>query len=118
MPEGFDPSQFGGSFDPGNMPEGFDPSQFGNRPGRGGQNGGQQSGEQKSGEQQSGEQKSGEQKSGEQQPGGQGADSRPKQGSFPAASGTGQSSTEAYILLGISALLLLIGLGFALRFRR
>ena len=44
---------------------------------------------------------------------------QPGGGSFPGMSGAPQQdNTAAYILLGVSALVLLLGLGFALKFKR
>jgi hypothetical protein len=45
--------------------------------------------------------------------------SRPQMGDFPSMNGsTSQNNTTAYILLGISGLFLLLGLGFAFKFKR
>ena len=129
MPDGFDPSQFGGNppdgFDPsqfgGNPPDGFDPSQFGGRTQESGtkpdkQNGTtgtDSSGMQTTAGTQSGQERqtTANQQSSRPQPGG---------GSFPGMGGGASQNdrTAAYILLGVSALVLLLGICFAAKFRR
>ena len=106
MPEGFDPSQmFGGEmpsgFDPDNMPEGNFPGGFG-----------------KSNDSDTNENSSqpaaddGQDKSSSKS-------SRPQMGNFsPMGSEPDKSNETQYILLGISGIVLLAGLAFALIFKR
>ena len=105
MPSDFDPENmpdFGGrpeNFDPENMPEGFSP--FGGR---------DNTGEDKNGS-------SGDAAQSKEKASGNG--NRPDMGSFSPMNGASQrDDTTAYILLGVSALVLLFGIGFALKFRR
>ena len=130
MPDGFDPSQMPGG---GNMPEGFDPSQFGDgnmpdgftRP-----NGSSQ----KSGDttQTTAVSGSSGKSGGTSQTGAvskpdsdsktttavSGSSSRPQMGGFSGMSGQNTDHTVHYILLGVSALILVIGLGVAAKFKR
>ncbi|MBR5178630.1 MAG: CotH kinase family protein [Lachnospiraceae bacterium] len=106
MPEGFDPSQFGGNMPNGSVPDGFDPSQFGGSMPEGfdsSQFGGERPSSGKTG--------SSDRSSSDRSSFGQ--------NSFSGFSGTaaGDESTE-YILLGASAGILLIGLLFAILFKR
>lgn len=128
MPEGFDPSQFGGngqgSFG-GNMPEGFDPSQFG------GNGQGNNSSERPSTDKSTDEQASSDSaeapntESGRPSSGKTGSDrsssdkSGFNMGSFSGFSGS-SSNNEAtqYILLGVSAAILLVGVLVAALFKR
>ena len=118
-PEGFDPDNMPEGFDPGNMPGGFGggnaPEDFdsGNMPG--GWQDVDSSADDAPVDQASDGQaekpagKADSANSGRPQPG----------GGFPGMTGsTPQDNTTAYILLGVSALVLLIGLGFAIRFKR
>ena len=128
MPEGFDPSQFGGNmpegFDPsqfgGNMPEGFDSSQFG---------GGKQRPD-KAESEISDQSNPSDVNDGTDNTTGKDASESAKSssdkgrsgfssGSFPSMSGTGQNSESTqYILLGVSAAILALGILFAALFKR
>lgn len=130
MPDGFDPSQMpGGGFGGGNMPEGFDPSQFGggNMPdgftspnGRSDEarasddNAGTASSEQT--ETAETTEKPSETKAPDKSGDRSGS---PQMGSFPQMNGgsRGNDST-GLILLGVSALCLILGIVFAAVFKR
>lgn len=116
MPSDFDPSQmFGGEmpegFDPGNMPDGNFPGGFGK--------------DKKSGSSDESEESSTEAASSENtkekttSQTGTSKNSRPQMRDFsPNGSSSDKSNETQYILLGISGLVLLAGLIFALKFRR
>ena len=111
MPEGFEPGNMPEDFDPNNMPEDFDPS---NMPGgfSGKKDGSDENADAQpdSGQNEKPADQDGQKQSSRPQPGG---------GGFPGMSGTAQTDhTTDYILLGVSALVLLIGLGFAVKFKR
>lgn len=121
MPQGFDPNNMPGGagngqppqgFDPDNMPEGFEP---GNMPEN-------VSGSQDDGSGDAAEDAAApaEQPEKPAQKAGSTNGSRPQPGgSFPGMSGNAQTDhTTDYILVGISVLVLLTGLGFALKFKR
>ncbi|MBQ5339043.1 MAG: CotH kinase family protein [Oscillospiraceae bacterium] len=148
MPEGFDPGNMPEGFDPGNMPEGFDPENmpedfsFGNMPegfdpenmpsdfANGNPKEGADTNELPEGNQadrqseNDGSDHQPEKPASDEQsadPSGQAErseQSRPQFGSFPDMNAAPQNQTTAYILLGVSALVLLLGLGFALKFKR
>ncbi|MBQ3842473.1 MAG: CotH kinase family protein [Ruminiclostridium sp.] len=104
MPEGFDPSKMSG----GEMPEGFDPSKMfgGGMPGGSGDSTGATETDTQSGNAAPSD------KTGS-------SDSRPQMNNFPQMSGFGsKSDTMAYILLGGSALFLLLGIIFAAVFKK
>ena len=133
MPEGFDPTQMPEGFDRTQMPEGFDPTQIPSGQMPGGFDGqrpqipGQDSAQSESSEQTSGE-------SSEHTSGGAadrtsravpdkadttGKSSRPSMGSFSGMSGAKKDdNATAYILTGISALVLLCGLVAAKLYKR
>ena len=131
MPDGFDPSQFGGS-----MPDGFDPSQFGgSMPGNfdSSQFGGNGSKDTETTEDAgttdtTGDSGSAEKGSKTERPSsgktGSGDRSSSDRSSFSSSSfsgfsGSGQSSDSTeYILLGVSAVILLAGVIFAALFKR
>ncbi|MBP0966644.1 MAG: CotH kinase family protein, partial [Oscillospiraceae bacterium] len=120
MPEGFDPGNMPEGFDPGNMPEGFDPGNMpedfdpGNMPG--GFSGKKDSDEANADSQSDSAQN---EKPAGQDGNAQGSRPQPGGSGFPGMSGTAQTDhTTDYILLGVSALVLLVGLGFALKFKR
>ena len=113
-PEGFDPENMPDGFTPGDMPGGFSPN--------GGYEDENEDGEdiseteEKSSEEVS---DSAEQEENFERPGKPGGENRPSPGNFsPMDGGAETDYTTAYILLGISALILLFGIGFALKFRR
>ena len=118
MPDDFDSSQFGGNmpngFDPNNMPDDFDPSQFGgNMPDSKNDNSSENSETEEISTDSGSEEKTNgnferPEKSGE----------RPQMNDFPMNGSSQQDNTTEYILLGISALVLLLGLGFAFKFKR
>lgn len=124
MPEGFDPDNMPEDFDPDNMPDGAQP--FGDNAKTGDEDA-DSSGTEKVTEAEKDTEKeektspaadeSSNNASGkENRPGG---GERPDMGSFSPMNGASQrSSTVAYVLLGVSALVLLLGLGFALKFKR
>ena len=109
-PQDFDPGNIPDGFDPGNMPEGFSP--FGNTENPSADD----TEEEKASE--SEEAVSSDNGSGAAQgkmPGGE----LPDMNRFTNMNGAEQrDNTTAYILLGTSALVLLLGLGFALKFKR
>ena len=111
MPEDFDPSMFGGQ-----MPEGFDPSMFGGeRPE--GFDGKQPDSSASSGK--DGNDSSETAPAAEEGKSDSGQSSRPSRSDFPNMGGSTQSnSAEQYILLGVSSLILLLGVLFAAKFRR
>ena len=131
MPEGFDPGNMPGGFSGGDMPEGFDP---GNMPG--GFGGGEMpqdfnpdnmpqgfSGDRDDGSADAAKEDAAsadpQEKPAEKADSAGGQRPQPGGGSFPGMSGAPQQdNTAAYILLGVSALVLLLGLGFALKFKR
>lgn len=125
MPSGFDPSQmFGGEmpegFEPGSMPEGFDPDNMpgGDFPGGFGKDNRSGSND-KSGETTTETAPSEKSKDKTASQTGSSKNSRPQMGNFsPDGSAPDKSSETQYILLGVSGLVLLAGLVFALRFRR
>ena len=110
LPEGFTPGKMPGGMNPGNLPEGF--------------SGKEQSGQNKNdaGEKPASDGQEKQPASGNQQQAQENrtGNSRPQPGSgFPGMNGSAQTDhTTEYILLGVSALVLLIGLGFALKFKR
>ena len=138
MPDGFDPGNMPEGFDPGNMPEGFDPGnmpdgfEFGNQPSQA--ESGEGAEQSDADEKQAGSsadkrpendgQKDADASGGQFTKPSDSADrsdnSRPQfSGGFPGMDGgTPQNSAAAWILLGVSALVLLIGLGFAAKFKR
>ncbi|MCR5206648.1 MAG: CotH kinase family protein [Lachnospiraceae bacterium] len=128
MPEGFDPSQFGGngqgSFG-GNMPEDFDPSQFG------GNGQGNNSSERPSTDKSTDEQATSDSaeasntESGRPSSGKTGSDRSSSDksgfdmGSFSGFSGSSSNNDATqYILLGVSAAILLVGVLVAALFKR
>ncbi|WP_024860579.1 CotH kinase family protein [Ruminococcus flavefaciens] len=134
MPDDFDPSNmpdFGGGmpgdFDPSNMPDDFDPSNmpdgaapFGNSE-KADDGDADEKVTEAENESVNEEKTAPDKESGNAAPdkerssrGGE----RPDMGSFSPMGDASQNNTTAYILLGASALVLLIGLGFALKFRR
>ncbi len=145
MPEGFDPGNrpdFGGEmpegFNPGNMPEGFDP---GNMPDGAPPFGDAEkstaedkncsssvtNAEEASAEEETTAEKAeekaapadGEKNNAPESNGRAGGGERPQMGDFPPMNGSSRTdNTAAYILLGVSALALLLGLGVALKFKR
>ena len=128
MPEGFDPSQFGGNmpegFDPsqfgGNMPEGFDSSKFGGGKQRPDKAESEISDQSNPSDVNDGTDKTtvkdgSESEKASSDKGRSGFSS----GSFPSMSGTGQNSESTqYILLGVSAAILALGILFAALFKR
>ena len=128
MPEGFDPSQFGGngqgSFG-GNMPEGFDPSQFGGN-GQGNNSGKRPSTDKSTDEQASSDStEAPNTESGGPSSGKTGSDrsssdkSGFNMGSFSGFSGSSSNNDATqYILLGVSAAILLVGVLVAALFKR
>ena len=116
MPEGFDPSQFGG-----NMPEGFAPSQFG---------GGKQQRPDKAESGTSDSSNPSDVNDGTDNTAGKDGSESAKassdkgrsgfsSGSFPGMNGSGQNSESTkYILLGVSAAILALGILFAALFKR
>lgn len=121
MPDDFDPGDMPGDFEPNNMPDGDIP--FGN--------------EEKTDEKADGDAEEkvteaekesvNEEKTAPDKDSGNAAPDkersskggeRPDMGSFSPMGGAAQSNTTAYILLGVTALVLLLGLGFAAKFRR
>ena len=124
MPEGFDPGNMPEGFDPDNMPEGFDP---GKAPGGFSGNGkteadGDNSSDGKQTTVNDTEVISAENSQGDapsQRQDGSRSEGRPQMGDFsPMGGGQQADNKTAYILLGVSALVLLLGLGFAAKFRR
>ena len=115
MPEGFDPGNMPEGFDPGSMPGGF--SSDGRRGERGKDSEAGEKSEDNTAEVTASDD---EQESGNAaKPDRSRESGRPQMGDFsPMSGGERQNNTTAYILLGASALMLLLGLGFALRFRR
>ena len=126
MPEGFDPNNMPEGFDPGNMPEGFDP---GNMPG------GFDKGQKPKGSSDDKVQKGTEpakteagsgtvttgsgQKSGSTETAASAKSSRSQRGDFPSPGSSGNAGNlTVYILLGASALVLILGIAFAARFKR
>ncbi len=105
MPVGFDPSNFDGK-----MPEGFTPPDGSSPSGKN-----EDSSKETATASEDATSSSGQSTSPDK--GG-----RPKMDSFPSRSGSSSDNEKdhdtAYILLGISGLVLLLGLGFALKFRR
>ncbi|MBP0975810.1 MAG: hypothetical protein J6P20_07080, partial [Oscillospiraceae bacterium] len=130
IPEGFDPENMPEDFSFGNMPEGFDPENMpsdfangnpkegadtnelpeGNQADRQSENDGSDHQPEKPASDEQSADPSGQAERSEQ--------SRPQFGSFPDMNAAPQNQTTAYILLGVSALVLLLGLGFALKFKR
>lgn len=118
MPSGFDPSKFGGE-----MPSGFDPSNFGGKMPEGFT---PPDGSSPSGKNEDSSKETATASEDATSPSGQTTSpdkgGRPKMDSFPSRSGNSSDNEKdhdtAYILLGISGLVLLLGLGFALKFRR
>lgn len=118
MPSGFDPSKFGGE-----MPSGFDPSNFGGKMPEGFT---PPDGSFPSGKDEDSSKETASASEDATSPSGQSTSpdkgGRPKMDSFPSRSGNSSDNEKdhdtAYILLGISGLVLLLGLGFALKFRR
>ena len=129
-PENFDPDNLPDGFDPGDMPdfsggmpEGFDP---GNMPG-----GKNFPGDNKTSEEDDNE-TSNEGKTVENEKGSDREETvsspadqnrsrggeRPSAGGFPSMNASEKDNGTEYIMLGISALVLLLGLGFAVKFRR
>lgn len=104
---------FGGNFDPDNMPESFDPPEdydISNIPQGGSPFGGSDSSQVS---------ESSDEKSKSPEKSKSGGGDRPDSGGFSPMSGSSQNAnTTAYILLGVSAFVLLIGLGFAFKFKR
>ena len=132
MPEGFDPGNmpdFGGGmpegFDPGNMPEDFDPE---NMPGGLSPFGGGGKTDEDTADEDD-DTEAVEKPAGSEEAvssdGDAAPQNKPKGGERPDMAGfspmndaTQQDNKAAYILLGVSALVLLMGLGFAAKFRR
>ncbi len=127
MPDfgGQPPQGFGGNmpddFDPSNMPEGFSP--FGNSDKNsddGSDNANAPSDSENAAQNdekaaQSGSESNSAPETGSRSRGGE----RPQMGSFsPMGGATAANNTTAYIMLGVSAVCLLLGLGFALKFKR
>ena len=118
MPGDFDPSKFGGE-----MPSGFDPSNFDSKMPEGFT---PPDGSFPSGKDEDSSKETASASEDATSPSGQTTSQdkggRPKMDGFPSRSGSSSGSEKnhdtAYILLGISGLVLLLGLGFALKFRR
>lgn len=133
MPEGFDPSNMPDGIDPSNMPDGFDPD---NMPDGFSPFGGSEKTDEKDSDSEDDEKVTEDEKTADSEEKADSTDKknsdtpmekgnssrggeRPDMGSFsPMGGAAQQNNTTAYILLGASALVLLIGLGFALKFRR
>ena len=120
MPSDFDPSQmFGGNmpegFDPGNMPEDFD---FNDMPGGDFPGGFGRDADSGTGEDTTETASSGNGQDKQASNGGSSRNTRPDMGGFSMNSSTDKSNETQYILLGISGIVLLAGLGFAIKFRR
>ena len=136
MPEGFDPGNrpdFGGEmpegFDPGNMPDGAPPFGDAEKSTAEDKNGSSSvtNTEEASAEEETTAEKAeekaapadGEKNNAPESNGRAGGGERPQMGGFPSMNGSSRpDNTAAYILLGVSALALLLGLGFALKFKR
>ena len=121
MPDGFDPNNMPEGFDPANMPEGFSP--FGNSDKNsddGSDNAKAPSDSENAAPNdekaaQSGSESTSAPETGSRSRGGE----RPQMGSFsPMGGAPAANNTTAYIMLGVSAVFLLLGLGFALKFKR
>jgi len=124
MPEGFDPGNVPEGFDPDNMPEGFDPDKA---PGGFGSNGKTGADSDNSSSEKQTTVNDTEVTSADnsrndapfQRQDDTRTDERPQMRDFSSMGGGQQAdNTTAYILLGVSALVLLLGLGFAAKFRR
>ena len=115
MPEGFDPGNMPQDFDPNNAPEGFDPN---NAPDGSDPNGNPEQSTDNAGEDSTAPKNEQNENAPERPDKGQGGRPQPG-GSFPGMTGSETTDhTTEFILLGVSALVLLLGLGFALKFKR
>ena len=129
MPEGFDPGNMPEGFDPGNMPDGVPP--FGDtekatdedKTGSSAVTNAEEASAEEENIAEKDEEKAapadGGKNNAPESNGRAGGGERPQMGGFPSMNGSSRpDNTAAYILLGVSALALLLGLGFALKFKR
>uniref|UniRef100_UPI00035FFC06 CotH kinase family protein n=1 Tax=Ruminococcus flavefaciens TaxID=1265 RepID=UPI00035FFC06 len=128
-PQGFNPGNMPEGFDPGNMPDGAPP--FGDAEKSTAEDKNCSSSvtnaEEASAEEETTAEKAeekaapadGENNNAPESNGRAGGGERPQMGDFPPMNGSSRTdNTAAYILLGVSALALLLGLGVALKFKR
>ena len=117
MPDGFDPSNMPDDFDPQNIPDGFSP--FGGGKDSDSENNNNAADEKVTGNENVSDNADNSSDSSFERRNSSRASERPDMGGFSPMNGaSARNNTPAYILLGASALVLLLGLGFALKFKR
>ena len=117
MPDGFDPSNMPDDFDPQNIPDGFSP--FGGGKDSDSENNNNAADEKVTGNENVSDNADNSSDSSFERRNSSRGSERPDMGGFSPMNGaSARNNTPAYILLGASALILLLGLGFALKFKR